>query len=69
MRKRMNLVLQGSGVRGIAYVGALESLPPDIALHTVIADWPEHHDEQACKPARSVRLCGQTNDKKRRTSQ
>ncbi len=35
MALRLNLVLQGGGVRGIAYVGALESLPPDISLHTV----------------------------------
>jgi NTE family protein len=35
MKRYVNLVLQGGGVRGIAYVGALKSLPPEIELHTV----------------------------------
>lgn len=35
MSLRLNLVLQGGGVRGIAYVGVLESMPKNISLHTV----------------------------------
>src|SRR6476620_3285000 len=31
----LNLVLQGGGVRGIAYVGALETFPDDIRIHTI----------------------------------
>jgi predicted acylesterase/phospholipase RssA len=33
--RQLNLVLQGGGVRGIAYVGVLKSLPVDVSLHTV----------------------------------
>lgn len=35
MSKQLNVVLQGGGVKGIAYVGALEALPGSIRLHAV----------------------------------
>lgn len=35
MVKHINLVFQGGGVRGAAYVGALETLPDEIRVHTV----------------------------------
>jgi NTE family protein len=31
----LNLVFQGGGVRGVAYAGVLEYLPPDISIHGV----------------------------------
>jgi NTE family protein len=31
----LNLVFQGGGVRGVAYAGALQSLPVDFKVHTV----------------------------------
>lgn len=31
----LNLVFQGGGVRGVAYAGALQALPPTFKLHTV----------------------------------
>src|SRR5947208_17056802 len=31
----LNLVFQGGGVRGVAYAGALQALPPNYKLHTV----------------------------------
>lgn len=40
--RRLNLVFQGGGIRGIAYVGALELMPPHLHVHV----WGELLQEQ-----------------------